>query len=503
MSVNGLFEFNKEKIPFALWLILILFFIKCTVLAFSITPLWDIPDESAHYSYIQDIAMGNGLPVLGETPIAQNVMESWRFDRNIIEMNWIAQHPPLYHIMGAFLLKVVSIFTQDSYWLFHTPRLLSVLFATGTLLIIFLVIREYTKDDLFALTCSALVSFIPMYSHMASGTNHDMALVFFSSLSILFLYRFFLNRLDKDAYLSALFIGLAGAVKYSAFLLAVPILLIIFLYLRDDWITKIRKMICICLIGGVFPSLYLIRNWLIFGNPFIIANSLGNTVQMKSVGFIEYLRINPVIDHLFKNFFALIGWNGVGRGELLWFQINGVFFVLLCFVVLGILSLSYWWYLSERIHTGRKSDVIFMISAILALGVIFFCIFFDKGYPLPQKILYSLILAIPFFSLVILRERNENNKFQYLSLAIILFYFIGIVSAFLIPMYEQHGIMRATHGRYFFPLLPLLLISYVYPAYKLVRPPNWVMLVIVILAAIFEFSFYVFDVIPFYQGVIL
>ena len=114
MSVNGLFEFNKEKIPFALWLILILFFIKCTVLAFSITPLWDIPDESAHYSYIQDIAMGNGLPVLGETPIAQNVMESWRFDRNIIEMNWIAQHPPLYHIMGAFLLKVVSIFTQPT-----------------------------------------------------------------------------------------------------------------------------------------------------------------------------------------------------------------------------------------------------------------------------------------------------------------------------------------------------------------------------------------------------
>ena len=38
-------------------------------------------------------------------------------------LNWIAQHPPLFHIIGAIVLKISMLFTQSEYWWFHLPVL--------------------------------------------------------------------------------------------------------------------------------------------------------------------------------------------------------------------------------------------------------------------------------------------------------------------------------------------------------------------------------------------
>lgn len=490
-------------IPLVFWLILILFFIKCSILAFSIIPLWDIHDEPGHYSYIQDIAMGKGLPIMGETPIAQNIMDNWFPDKpGLISLNWIAQHPPLYHILGAGLLFTVNLLTQDPYWLFHVPRLLSTLFATGNLLVIFLFIRDYTKDEIFAITCSAIVGFIPMYSNMASGTNHDMALVFFSSLSFLFLYRFYSLGLNKYAYLSVFFIGAACTTKFSAFLLALPILVIIFIVLEGDWFIKFRNIILLCFTASILPSLFLIRNFFLFGTPFITFTDLG-VVKVKSIGFIEYLQINPVVEELFKNFFGAIGWTGVGRGDLLWFQINGIYLLIIFLVLLIVSSFSFLWYLKERFHAGSEMDFLLIIFAILTFGTILLSIFISKNYMFVQKILFTIILTIPFLSVFMIRKQEKKDLFLYLSLFIILFYYITFTSLFLITLYEQYGWARALHGRYFFPLIPLLIISYLYPAYRLFKPRQWIMVLIVALAALFEFSFFFQEVIPFFNQVIL
>ncbi|MCP1663314.1 4-amino-4-deoxy-L-arabinose transferase-like glycosyltransferase [Methanocalculus sp. AMF5] len=496
--------FKDMQIPRFLWIILILFFIKCTILAFFITPLWDIPDEPGHYSYIQDIAMGEGLPVLGETIIAPNVVENWWLqNKEARHLNWIAQHPPLYHIFGAIFLKIGGIFTQDPHWLFRIPRLTSVFFATGTLFVIFLFLREFTKDEFFALTCSAIVGLIPMYSNMASGTNHDVGLVFFCSLSILFFYRFISTKLEKNAYLSALFIGAAGAIKFSAGLLAIPILLIIFIYLQGAWLIKLKNMAGICITAAILPGFYLVRNWILFSNPFIISVDMDKTVNIKSVGLIEYLQINPVIDHLFKNFFALIGWTGTGNGDVLLFQISGNFLLLLVISLFIILSLSFWEYIQEIINLKEREKYLIIGFIILTFIIIYMHLFFNKEYILPQGLLYSIILTIPFFSLALIKSMSGDNLFRYFSLTIIAFYFIAFIYFFMIPLYETFGVLRAMHGRYFFPLIPLLIICYIYPAYKLIKPQQWVLFLIIIGAALFELSFYLFGVIPFFQGVFL
>jgi len=54
--------------------IALLFFLKAIVLAFWITPLWDIPDEFAHFAYARDIALGKGIPLLGEAKIDADIL---------------------------------------------------------------------------------------------------------------------------------------------------------------------------------------------------------------------------------------------------------------------------------------------------------------------------------------------------------------------------------------------------------------------------------------------
>ena len=60
----------------ALTLIAVLFFIKFAAFAMYLTPFWDIPDESGHYSYVEDLSHGR-LPVLGEARMSRDIADSW------------------------------------------------------------------------------------------------------------------------------------------------------------------------------------------------------------------------------------------------------------------------------------------------------------------------------------------------------------------------------------------------------------------------------------------
>jgi uncharacterized membrane protein YhaH (DUF805 family) len=63
--------------------------------------------------------------------------------------------------------------------------------------------------------------------------------------------------------------------------------------------------------------------------------------------------------------------------------------------------------------------------------------------------------------------------------------------------------MRATNGRYFFAVLPFLVLAFVFPASSLVRRGRWRDIgLLALLAALFvnETLFFLLKVIPFYKG---
>ena len=67
------------------------------------TPLWQAPDEPAHFNYIEHIADGEGLPVLREGDYDQTRLENMaagRFRDGAVEtLRYEAHQPPLYYLL--------------------------------------------------------------------------------------------------------------------------------------------------------------------------------------------------------------------------------------------------------------------------------------------------------------------------------------------------------------------------------------------------------------------
>ena len=212
----------------------LLFLVKAVILGFWVTPLWDVPDETGHYAIVADLSEGKGLPLPGKSVVPPDVMADWMHDRapESPMSNWVAQHPPLYHLLAAPLLSAARAVTRDPRWLYRAPRLFSAVSGAAALLLFFLAFLEASGDPLLSFAAAAAVGFLPMYSHMASGTNHDIFLAFSSGLVALCWVRFERSGLFSDGMKTAAALSLAGLVKLSAVPVAAALWLLCFARLR-------------------------------------------------------------------------------------------------------------------------------------------------------------------------------------------------------------------------------------------------------------------------------
>ena len=67
------------------------------------TPLWQAPDEPAHFNYVEHIAEGAGLPVLQTGDYDQARLEDLTADRfrdgAVETLRYEAHQPPLYYLL--------------------------------------------------------------------------------------------------------------------------------------------------------------------------------------------------------------------------------------------------------------------------------------------------------------------------------------------------------------------------------------------------------------------
>ncbi|HMF09604.1 MAG TPA: hypothetical protein VKJ00_10740, partial [Thermoanaerobaculia bacterium] len=108
----------------------LLFFVKAAALALFVTPLWDVPDEVGHFALVADLADGRGLPTPGKSVLPEDLARDWTGGRDLPaaqRWNWVAQHPPLYHLLAVPFLVGARAMTSDRHWQYRAPRLLSAL----------------------------------------------------------------------------------------------------------------------------------------------------------------------------------------------------------------------------------------------------------------------------------------------------------------------------------------------------------------------------------------
>jgi Dolichyl-phosphate-mannose-protein mannosyltransferase len=490
-----------------MWAFAALFFLEAASLALFVTPLWDVPDEVAHFAYVSDLADGRGIPRLGSTEIPPELARSWQPQARGPVLNWTAVHPPGYHLVAVPFLAIARLFGADLEWQVRITRLASALFGALALLVLYRVLREGGAGPAASLAAAVGVGTIPMYSHLAGGVDQDVLSALLGALAALFWVRAVRERAEAPAIAMAVSLAAAGAVKLTALPIAAALPLLLPWRLPGPPRRRLAVWTLCAAIALSTPALWIVRQKTI---------GVGSGVPTLSrhprnpAAFLRYLSENPVADHTFKNFLGLIGWSGTGHGTLSWFQISGVFLApYLIGAVLLSLAAAAWIARTDR-QTGSARRAAARIG--WALGAAAFVLAFagltgPAAGPgaLGKRLVYALVVAVPCVGLARVWLEREPMRFLVFSAQTVFLAAVAVYAANAWSASEIAGALRSTHGRYLFGAIAFLLLAFVLPAERLLADTspgsrNRAWLLALAILVLNDVLFFGLRVIPFYRA---
>jgi len=136
------------------------------------TPVWQAPDEPAHYNYIRSLAEGNGFPVLesgdyDQAYLSRLTSEGFPPELSIDSVEYEDHQPPLYYLLAlpVFWLgggNVVAL------------RLFSLLLGGVGVAMLIAILREFWPErPELAWLGGGIVAFIPQFVAMMAAINND------------------------------------------------------------------------------------------------------------------------------------------------------------------------------------------------------------------------------------------------------------------------------------------------------------------------------------------
>ncbi|MBA4266133.1 MAG: hypothetical protein C0453_13710, partial [Comamonadaceae bacterium] len=291
------------------WLVALLIALKSIYMGFDVTPPGDMPDESGHYSYAQDIANGKFFPLLGEATVRRDMWREPIGTERLPRENYIVQHPPLYYAVAAIPYAIAKQFTDDRWYLIRVTRTVSALSLGLLVLVLFKTIHEAGVGSSRALLVASSVAFIPMITNLSSGITNDIFLFLLCALATRHLVRFVQHQLLKDAYLCAFWLSMAGGTKMTAWILIAGFVCIVVYEMRRSIASWFIHSTGVTLVSLVLPIWWMGRNFYHFGNPFKV-NVVSTPPIMLNYGLLDYLKSYPYLDWMLVHFYGLIGFSG-------------------------------------------------------------------------------------------------------------------------------------------------------------------------------------------------
>jgi 4-amino-4-deoxy-L-arabinose transferase-like glycosyltransferase len=142
-----------------------------------LTPPWQVPDEPAHYNYVEYIATHAQLPELrpGDYPTAYlEEIKARRFppEMSIAAIRYESHQPPLYYLLGALLYRLNDSMAR---WpMLLVLRAFSVLLGGAGVALAYRLVRGLCPDEPhLALGTAAFVGTLPMHVAMTAAVNND------------------------------------------------------------------------------------------------------------------------------------------------------------------------------------------------------------------------------------------------------------------------------------------------------------------------------------------
>lgn len=159
-------------------LILALTLIAYAALAFgyiTLTPIWQNPDEPAHYNYVAYVADTAGLPELRPGDWDSALLERLKNGRleatdSVGSIRYEAWQPPLFYLAAAPVLRLAG--NSDILATVYALRAFNALFGALTLVVAFLAAREVFAAQLSVAVPLVMVG-VPMFTSVSAAISAD------------------------------------------------------------------------------------------------------------------------------------------------------------------------------------------------------------------------------------------------------------------------------------------------------------------------------------------
>lgn len=516
-----------------------LFFLLALWLAWFVTPHSDIPDESGHYAYIQEIADQGTLPLLGRSTLPRDIWRDVEGLHGKTRPNYIAQHPPLYYLVAAVPYRLLHAVTDSKRLLPKAPRLVSALSLGALIGLMELTLVEAGLTLELAMAGAAAFGMIPLVPHLASGISNDIFLSMLAAGATLSLVRSVQGQGLKQAYVCALWLAAAGATKMTSWVLIASYLAILLWELRATGKAWVWHAIGLAAVSLSTSVAWMARNVRHFGNPFHIYGSDFRQKIFDETHW-DYLANQPFIEQMMGNLFVSAGFSGYCQTpttvEAISHLCRGVrvmpedvpgtaVFAMVCSLALACLL----WVLFRQLASpsdeadrspetepslqqrvrdalghrlaGPLVTALCSITAVAVAVTVAVVAHEPAGFTGGVRLVPPLLLLalLPFSVALIAGAKDpETRLMAYGALSLLLMVFMLFHMGY--KSYLINGFPRGLQGRYLLPFLPLMVVSVGLAIQRMPGSRLIATLLLSVMAGLFLHT-YAGLVMPFFQSV--
>jgi len=377
------------------------------------TPIWQAPDEPAHFNYVRDIASGKGFPVLQMGDYDSEYMQRitaahFPADMSIDSIRYESHQPPLYYTVAALVLMGVKDLPIGQQ--VFSLRLFSLLMGVVILAAAYRAAGQVFPDQSsLALGVTALIAFIPQHLHITGSIDNDvLGELLLTGIVLLLLVQMRRSRSSSIWGASVplgLLLGLALLSKDTAYI-AVPLaplglalgegLKERFSWLRLAYTTAAAYSVALAVSGWWF-----VRNLLTYGDLdlFGLLRHDQVVVGQPRVGVFDWAAAGRFLTVGFQSFWAQFGWMGVPSDSRTYAFVG----MLSILMVLGLAV-----FLVREVR--RPALTRYQGSALVLLAVSFLMVLagvttYNLEFIQPQgRYLFPASLSIGIFGLLGLRQ---------------------------------------------------------------------------------------------------
>jgi len=295
------------------------------------TPPWQVPDEPAHYNYVEYVAENLRLPELrlGDYPhVYLEELKQRRFppQMSIERIRYESHQPPLYYILAAVVYRIASLLPGLPMLL--GLRLFSLVLCAISLVVSYKLVRAiYPQEPVLALGTAAFAATLPMHLAMTAAVNNDVLTELFLAL-----IAWRVVQMGKDGWTApkalglGILLGLAFLTKmqsYPAFGVALVALVWDACHSRRPpagrtWRTALTRAAIMLGTALLVALPWLVRNARLYGpgdllglgrHDQVVLGQLTTREYLAQHGFFALLRAFALTS--FQSFWGQFGWMGV------------------------------------------------------------------------------------------------------------------------------------------------------------------------------------------------